>query len=126
VYSRAFGTVFQAAIIYGIFLLGDFISNIIEPHTAIPGSLIGIVLLLSLIVSGLLRLTLLDHTSNFLLKHVIIFAPLFAGLIESYRFVEEKNIKNVITLVFACALVMVICGFATDILISCVQRRRKD
>ncbi|MBS4539030.1 CidA/LrgA family protein [Clostridium sp. D2Q-11] len=61
----------QFGIIIGIFMVGEFINNIL--HVPIPGNIIGMVLLFIALHSKVIKLEMIEEVSEFLLKHLAFF-----------------------------------------------------
>ena len=111
--------IIQITIIYLIYMIGNFISKLIADIIVIPGNIIGMVILLILLTSNILKLSMVEETGNFMLKYMgFFFVPLTVGLTESYKLIESNIIKIIIILVVSCILVMFISAKVTDILIT--------
>ena len=111
--------IIQITIIYLIYMTGNFISKLIADIIVIPGNIIGMVILLILLTSNILKLSMVEETGNFMLKYMgFFFVPLTVGLTESYKLIESNIIKIIIILVVSCILVMFISAKVTDILIT--------
>lgn len=109
----------QIAIIYIIYMAGNLISNFIVDFIVIPGNIIGMVILLVLLTSNVLKLAMIEETGNFMLKYMgFFFVPLTVGLMESYKLIQDSIVQIVIILVVSCILVMFVSAKVTDILIS--------
>lgn len=117
----------QIAIIYIIYTAGNFISNLIDDIIVIPGNIIGMVILLVLLTTNVLKLSMIEETGNFMLKYMgFFFVPLTVGLMESYKLIQSSIIQILIILVISCILVMFVSGKVTDILISYIEERDHD
>lgn len=109
----------QIAIIYIIYMAGNFISKLIANIIVIPGNIIGMVILLVLLTSNILKLSMIEETGNFMLKYMgFFFVPLTVGLTESYKLIESSIVQILIILVVSCTLVMFVSAKVTDILIT--------
>lgn len=109
----------QIAIIYIIYMAGNLISSFIADFIVIPGNIIGMVILLVLLTSNVLKLAMIEETGNFMLKYMgFFFVPLTVGLMESYKLIQDSIVQIAIILVVSCILVMFVSAKVTDILIS--------
>ena len=80
----------QIAVLFGICLLGKTISVLLP--FAFPATVISMILLFILLVSGLLKTNQIQTTANFLLKNMALFLiPPGVGIISSLELLE-KNI----------------------------------
>jgi holin-like protein len=125
--NRIIKIAIQIAIIYIIYAAGNFISKLIADIIVIPGNIIGMVILLVLLTTNVLKLSMLEETGNFMLKYMgFFFVPLTVGLMESYKLIQKSIIQIVIILVVSCILVMFVSGKVTDLLISYGREKNHD
>ena len=125
--NKTFKIAIQIAIIYIIYMAGNFISKLIADIIVIPGNIIGMVILLVLLTTNILKLSMIEETGNFMLKYMgFFFVPLTVGLMESYKLIEKSIVQILIILVISCILVMFVSGKVTDILISYMGERQHD
>ena len=68
--NKTFKITIQIAIIYIIYMAGNLISNFIVDFIVIPGNIIGMVILLVLLTSNVLKLAMIEETGNFMLKYM--------------------------------------------------------
>ncbi|RFU66647.1 CidA/LrgA family protein [Peribacillus glennii] len=74
--------IIQLCIITGFLLLGKFFGTIF--HLPIPGSVIGMILLLGALIAGLAKLEWVEKAAAFQIKHLtLLFVPLVIGLFLS-------------------------------------------
>ncbi len=120
-------TAIQIAIIYIIYMSGNFISNLIADIIVIPGNIIGMVILLTLLTTNVLKLSMIEEIGNFMLKYMgFFFVPLTVGLMESYKLIQSSIIQIVVILVLSCIIVMLVSGKVTDLLISYGKEKSHD
>ena len=120
-------TAIQIAIIYIIYMSGNFISNLIADIIVIPGNIIGMVILLVLLTTNILKLSMIEETGNFMLKYMgFFFVPLTVGLMESYKLIQSSIIQILVILVLSCIIVMFVSGKVTDLLISYGKEKSHD
>jgi holin-like protein len=106
---------------------GNFISNLIADIIVIPGNIIGMVILLTLLTTNVLKLSMIEETGNFMLKYMgFFFVPLTVGLMESYKLIQSSIIQIVVILVLSCIIVMFVSGKVTDLLISYGKEKSHD
>jgi len=124
--KNVFKIMIQIAIIYVIYLIGNFISSIISDFIAIPGNIIGMIILLVLLNTNLLKLSMIEETGNFMIKYMgFFFVPLTVGLMDSYLLIKDSIIQILVILVVSCICVMFVSSKVTDLLISYNERKTK-
>lgn len=115
----------QVAIIYLVYIAGNFLSTIISPIINIPGSLMGMMLLFIFLCTNIIKLPMIEETGNFLLKYMgFFFVPLTAGLIDTFELVQDNYIQLIIILFISCISVMYVSCKVTDLLILYLERKR--
>jgi holin-like protein len=69
-----FSWIFQLLIIIGFLLIGHGLANIF--HVPLPGSVVGLILLFLLLLTGVIKLSWIEKAANFQLKHLpLLFIP---------------------------------------------------
>ncbi|UGV41157.1 CidA/LrgA family protein [Methanococcoides orientis] len=112
--------IIQFAIILSICFMGDLIHDFL--NLPIPGSVLGMLLLLALLLSGVLKLSMIEDVSNFLLKHLsFFFIPAAVGLITCFSILEGKWIALLFISVVSTIIIVVVTGITVQIL---MKRRR--
>lgn len=123
--NKIYKIAIQVVIIYIIYMTGNFISSFIADIIVIPGNIIGMIILLILLTTNILKLSMIEETGNFMIKYMgFFFVPLTVGLMESYKLIQNNIIQISIILVVSCILVMFISGKVTDALISYKEKKR--
>jgi len=109
--------IIQFAIILAICYLGDLIHSFF--HIPIPGNVLGMVLLLVLLLTGVIKLSMIEDVSNFLLKHLsFFFIPAAVGFITCFTVLEGKWTALFIISVVSTFIIAVITGATVQILIK--------
>lgn len=117
--NKTIKIIIQISIIYIIYQAGNFISKLISNIIVIPGNVIGMIILLLLLSTNILKLSMIEETGNFMLKYMgFFFVPLTVGLMESYKLIEDSIVQILIILVVSCIIVMLVSSKITDFLIS--------
>jgi len=125
--KNIFKVMIQIAIIYFIYFTGNFISSLISDFIVIPGNIIGMVILLLLLSTNLLKLSMIEETGNFMIKYMgFFFVPLTVGLMDSYHLIKDSIIQILVILVVSCICVMFVSSKVTDILISYNERKKTN
>ncbi|MFA9424060.1 MAG: CidA/LrgA family protein [Sedimentibacter sp.] len=125
--KNIFKIMIQIAIIYIIYIIGKFISSAISNFIIIPGNIIGMVILLLLLNTNLLKLSVIEETGNFMIKYMgFFFVPFIVGLMESYKLIQNSIVQILIILVVSGICVLYVSGKVTDLLISYQERKQTN
>jgi holin-like protein len=109
---------------FGIILLICFAGELLQAflNLLIPGNIIGMLLLLFLLLSGLVKLPMIEDVSNFMLKHLsFFFIPAAVGLITCFSVLEGKWI----VLIFISVISTFIIAAVTGITVQMLMKRRQ-
>ncbi|MFL0268456.1 CidA/LrgA family protein [Candidatus Clostridium radicumherbarum] len=105
----------QSAIILVICLLGEMINKIIE--IPIPGNVIGMVLLLIFLSTGIIKLRHIDKVSDFLLDHLaFFFVPAGVQILTSFDILRGSLFSILVIIFISTIVVLVVTGFTVQIL----------
>ena len=97
----------QTALIYIIYSAGNLISRLISNVIFVPGNIIGMVILLILLSGNIIKLSMIEEASNFMLKYMgFFFVPITIGIMESYKLIQDSIFQIIIILFISCILVM--------------------
>ncbi len=115
----------QVAIIYVVYMLGNYISNVISSIIIIPGSLVGMIILFIFLCTNIVKLSMIVDTGNFLLKYMgFFFVPLVVGIMDSFELVKDNFIELIIILIISCVSVMFVSCKVTDLLILYFRKEK--
>ncbi|MCY6960221.1 CidA/LrgA family protein [Clostridium brassicae] len=99
----------QTLIILSIYFLGNLLQNLL--HLAIPGSVLGMVILLICLCTGVIKLEMIEEISNFLLDHLaFFFIPAGVGLISYFSILKDNWVSILIISLLSTILVMSFTG----------------
>lgn len=109
--------VIQLALILAICSLGDLIHTYL--NIPIPGNVLGMVLLLFFLLTGVIKLSMIEDVSNFFLKHLsFFFIPAAVGLITCFTILEGKWTALFIISVVSTFIIAVVTGATVQILMK--------
>lgn len=95
----------QFGIILIILFLGETISVLTK--IAVPGTIIGMIILLAALLTGFLKIEMIEDVANVILDHLaFLFIPASVGLLKSFHLVRDEWIYILIILVLSTALVI--------------------
>lgn len=112
----------QFAIILIVCFLGELLYSSL--NIPIPGNILGMLLLLILLLTGLLKMSMIEDVSNFMLKHLsFFFIPAAVGLITSFSLLQGRWTALLMIVVISTFIVAVVTGLTTQLL---MKRREKS
>lgn len=112
----------QLLIILSINFSGELLSSSLS--LPLPGSIVGMLILLILLFTRILKPEHIAETADFLLNNMaFFFVPAGVGVMVSYTFLSGSYFKSVASIVLSTILVMVVTGGVTQIL---VKKETKD
>ncbi|MFL0246564.1 CidA/LrgA family protein [Candidatus Clostridium stratigraminis] len=107
----------QSAIILVMCLLGEMINKIF--NIPIPGNVLGMVLLLIFLLTGIIKLTHIDKVSDFLLDHLaFFFVPAGVQILTSLDILRGNLISILLIIFISTVIVLVVTGFTVQILMG--------
>lgn len=103
----------QSIIILGIYLLGELISKGL--NLPVPGNIIGMLLLLLLLCTKVIKVENVETVSNFFLDHLaFFFIPAGVGLLTSFDSIKSSLIQIVLICIIATTIVIVVTGLVVQ------------
>jgi holin-like protein len=91
---------------------------------AIPGNLLGMLLLLGLLATGMVRVRWLETSASLLLRHLaFFFVPITVGLMGFVALLARDAVPILVTLVVSAGIGLCAAGLTSQVLAS---RRRRD
>lgn len=108
----------EAIIILGIYLLGEFISQVLS--LPIPGNILGMIILLVLLCTKVIKLDQIETIANFLLDHLaFFFIPAGVGLMTSANIIKDSWLK----LIVVCIATTIIIIASTGLIVQYISRK---
>lgn len=105
----------QLAWILLILLVGEAIR--VFSGISIPGTVIGMVLLFLLLLSGVLKLDQISDISKFLLDHLaFLFVPAGVGLMSNFHVIKEAWLPILAIIAISTVLVMGVTGWTIQLM----------
>ncbi|MCU4164675.1 CidA/LrgA family protein [Carboxylicivirga caseinilyticus] len=107
----------QLLIILSINFAGELLSEALS--LPLPGSIIGMLILLTFLLLGLVKEEHIAETASFLLDNMpFFFIPAGVSVMVSYQFLEGHLAATISTIVLSTLFVMIITGLITQFLIK--------
>lgn len=114
---------------FGIIMLVTLIAEGMEYliPLPVPASIYGLLLMLFALFTGIIRLSSVKETADFLIEIMpVMFIPAAVGLLESYTALEGVAVPIVIIIVATTVIVMVVTGLIAQKLISDKKEKMKE
>lgn len=105
----------------GILFLFNFIGQLIQGYfsLSIPGSLIGMLLLFSLLFFKIIPLTWMQSGVDFLLKDIpFFFIPVTVGIIQYLTFFYGKGSLSILLVIVSTFIVIGVSGIVTNFILK--------
>lgn len=95
----------QASIVLLIYFLGDIIQS--EFNLPVPGSVLGMLILLVALCTGIIKLDMIDNISDFLLDNLaFFFVPAGVGLISCFS-ILKSNWFSILMISFLSTIIII-------------------
>ena len=108
---------FQLAIVFGLCLVGQFVSDILP--IAIPASIISLVLLLLLLLIKAVKPRQIQEISEFLLKNMaFLFIPAGVSVVQQYTYLKG----HILVLALICIITTLLTFLVTAFTVTGVMR----
>ncbi|WP_347860894.1 CidA/LrgA family protein [Salimicrobium sp. PL1-032A] len=105
--------VLQVAGLYGFYYIGTLIQGWLG--LPVPGSILGLVLLLVLLLTGILPVEWIDHGAGFMLAYLpLFFVPVTVGIIEYPILLSKTGILMIVMTITGTWLTMFAAGFTSE------------
>jgi holin-like protein len=115
--TKLSGVVLQMLGLWGLNFVGVWAVD--ATALPVPGNLLGMVALYTLLALGVVKVSWLDTTGSFLIKHLaFFFVPITVGLMESGRLLAQHGIEIVVTLIASAAVGIVLSGLVSQFLLG--------
>lgn len=112
---RIIKIIIQIAILFIVFYIGTWIQQYFQ--LPIPGSVIGLILMFLLLVSGLYPVSWIEEGASLMVKHLVIFfIPAMVGILNYFTLFKGKGLLLFIITIVSTLLVMVISGAVSQAL----------
>lgn len=110
----------EGIVVLGIYLVGELISGTFD--LPIPGNILGMLILLVLLMTKIIKLDQIETISNFFLDHLaFFFIPAGAALMNSAGIIKDTWFK----LILVCIITTVVIIACTGLIVQFVSRRMR-
>ena len=107
----------QILIIFGVTLAGELLNRYIP--IPVPASIYGLVIMLILLMTGIIKKEAVSEAGNFLLEVMpLMFIPAAAGVVDKWSVIKPVWFPTVIIIVVVTVIVMIVTGVVTQFVID--------
>ncbi|WP_188455451.1 CidA/LrgA family protein [Virgibacillus oceani] len=118
-------TIIQIAILYGIYLIGNWIQHVLGLF--IPGSVIGLIILFILLMTNVLNVAWIDKGAKFFVEHLtLFFIPATVGILNYFDVFSGKGFLLIIIVLISTVLVMSGSGFISQWIMRRKELKQHD
>lgn len=115
--SNLFITILQLGVLFGFYLMGVFIQNLFD--LLIPGSVLGMVLLLICLYTRVLPEQWISKGATFLLNHLpLFFIPVTVGIMNHLDFFTGKSLWLIPIVLVSTLFIMITTGWIGQTLVN--------
>lgn len=119
-WKKLVAIVLQIMLLFFISLVGSWIQQFFD--LSIPGSVIGLILLFTLLYFNIIPEKWIAHGARFMTKHLILFfIPATVGIMNYYQLFSGKGLIVIVITMVSTLMVLVLAGFTSEKL---AERRR--
>lgn len=105
----------QSCLILAICFIGEVLNKIF--NLPIPGNVLGMIILLILLSTGVVKLEKIEEISNFLLEHLaFFFIPAGVGLISCFGLIKGNLIGIIFITLISTIIIMAVTGLTVQLL----------
>lgn len=114
---------------FGIIIAVSFVGELLYyfvPLT-IPASIWGLIIMLILLMSGILKPEKVENAADFLISIMPpMFIPAVAGLLDSYSLIQSDIISFILINVLTTVVVMGVCGVVAQAILRRKERKNDE
>lgn len=114
----------QAGIVFGLYWIAQCIESVLP--FAFPASVIGLILLLVLLLTGVLKVERIRQVSEFLIHNLqFFFIPVTAGILKYADLLRENGVALLVICVVSLVLTFAATAWAVTLTMRLMERRKK-
>ena len=115
----------ELALIFGVCLVGEGVAALLP--VAFPASVISMVLLMVLLLTGVVKDRHIQTASHFLVANMaFFFLPSFVGLLEHIELLKSQLVPLLLIIVLTTPVVYLITGWTVRLLMLRYRNRKED
>lgn len=108
----------EGIIVFGIYLIGELLSGIL--NLPIPGNILGMLILLVLLLTKVIKVEYIETLVNFFLSHLaFFFIPAGVGLMNSAGIIKDTWFK----LILVCIITTIVIIASTGLIVQFISKK---
>ena len=113
----------ETLIVLIIYLIGEFLSKFFS--LPIPGNILGMLILLLLLITKIIKVNQIETVSNFFLDHLaFFFIPAGVKLLSSFNLIKNDLLTILLLCLITTVLVILFTGKTVDLILQSKGKRR--
>lgn len=113
----------EMLIILAVYFVGEALSKFF--HLPIPGNILGMLILLFLLCTKIVKVEMIDKVSTFLLDHLaFFFIPAGVGIVTAFNVLRGNTIKLLIVAVVSTFIIMAVSGVVVQFVINLSEKKK--
>ena len=114
----------QMLLILAIYFVGDFISKGL--HLPLPGNILGMIILLILLCTKIIKVEQVDDVATFLLDHLaFLFIPAGVGVLNAMDVLNGHIIQLLIIVITSTMVIMAVTGVVVESVMKIMDKKNK-
>lgn len=114
----------EIIIVFGISYLGELLSKGLS--LPLPGSLCGMLILFILLCLGIVKISMIQTITDFLLSHLaLFFIPAGVSLLACFDLIQDSWLWIILTCLLTTFITMGVCGKAMSILLMRKEQKHE-
>lgn len=116
----------QLSLILIIWAFGEYISSILSNVIALPGSIIGMIILFGLMFFRVIKVEQVEEVSNFFLDNIaFFFIPLGVALLDNMGVLRQYWAQLLIIIVISTVIVLVVTSLVVHFMMKTLNRNEE-
>lgn len=113
----------EMLLVLAIYFVGDFISTGL--HLPLPGNILGMIILLILLCTKIVKVEHVDNISTFLLDHLaFLFIPAGVGVLNAMNVLQGNITKLIIIVVTSTIVIMISTGTIVQTVMKIMDKKK--
>ncbi|WP_297436366.1 CidA/LrgA family protein [uncultured Clostridium sp.] len=115
----------EMLLVLAIYFVGDFISKGL--HLPLPGNILGMIILLILLCTKVVKVENVDNISTFLLDHLaFLFIPAGVGVLNAMNVLNGNITKLLIVVITSTMVIMAVTGTIVQAVMKLMDKKKKN
>ncbi|MGL4991224.1 MAG: CidA/LrgA family protein [Sarcina sp.] len=114
----------EMLIVLAIYFVGEFLSKAL--HLPLPGNILGMIILLILLCTKVVKVEQVDNVSTFLLDHLaFLFIPAGVAVLNAMNVLQGNIIKLLIIVITSTMLIMAVTGTIVQTVMKLTNKKKQ-